>query len=279
MHWPCSLWFRCFRMNYGERGLPMTLLRLESFSLFVDGATFPMQGNHGLWRSRSICLKLKRCLADLGVCRSWSADNFLQASATWEGRLAVQTLFEGIWRGWFKSGWNILSVYLRKSVNPTQRVQLLSTASQKNGATFSEWFMQSNLPLLGSPVEKALGNKFLPALTGQSALSLDTRRLLALPSRLGGLGIRDPGTTSAARAPNIEYRKNPDWGDMQQCDWTFQAASRAKSAQAAICKEKEVLEALRSSGNISSRRLDHLQQKGTSSWLTATPVDDRDLVT
>ena len=48
------------------------MLRLESFSLFVDGATFPMQGNHGLWRSRSICLKLKNCLpilefADLGV--------------------------------------------------------------------------------------------------------------------------------------------------------------------------------------------------------------------
>ena len=59
-------------MNYGKRGLPMTLLRLESFSLFVDGATFPMQGNDGLWRSRSICLKLKNCLpilefADLGV--------------------------------------------------------------------------------------------------------------------------------------------------------------------------------------------------------------------
>ena len=37
--------------------------------------------------------------------------------------------------------------------------------------------------------EQALRNKFLPALTGQSAISLDTRRLLALPSRLGGLGI------------------------------------------------------------------------------------------
>ena len=58
-----------------------------------------------------------------------------------------------------------------------------------------------------APLEKALGNstlgnKFLPALTDQNALSLDARRLLALPSRLGGLGIRDPGTTSAARAPN-----------------------------------------------------------------------------
>ena len=45
------------------------------------------------------CGEAEKLFADLGVCRSWSADNFLQASAAWEGRLAVQTLFEGIWRG------------------------------------------------------------------------------------------------------------------------------------------------------------------------------------
>ena len=42
-------------------------------------------------------------------------------------------------------------------------------------------------------------------------------------------------------------------------------------------KEKEELEALQSSGTISSRRLDLLQEKGTSSWLTAIPIDDHDL--
>ena len=58
---------------FGKGGLPMTLLRLESFSLFVDGgfvcaswdtclASFPMQGSHGWWWSRSICSKLKSCL-------------------------------------------------------------------------------------------------------------------------------------------------------------------------------------------------------------------------
>ena len=45
-----------------------------------------------------------------------------------------------------------------------------------------------------APLEKALENKFLPVSTGQSAISLETR-LLALPSRLVGLGIRDPVTT------------------------------------------------------------------------------------
>ena len=68
-------------------------------------------------------------------------------------------------------------------------------------------------------------------------------------------------------------------GGKQQCDGAFLAASRAKNAQLAILKEreKEELEALKSAGNISSRRLDLLQEKGTSSWLTAIPVDDHDL--
>ena len=65
----------------------------------------------------------------------------------------------------------------------------------------------------------------------------------------------------------------------QQCDGASLAASQAKNAQAAIRKEreKEELDALRSCGNISTRRLELLQEKGTSSWLTAIPVDDHDL--
>ena len=134
-----------------------------------------------------------------------------------------------------------------------------------------------------APLEKALKQKFLPALTGQSAISLETRRLLALPSRLGGLGIRDPVTTSAHehQASKIVARTLTEAikDGKQQCDGAFLAASQAKNAQVAIRKEreKEELEALKSAGNISSRRLDLLQEKGTSSWLTAIPIDNHDL--
>ena len=67
--------------------------------------------------------------------------------------------------------------------------------------------------------------------------------------------------------------------DEQQCDGASLAASQAKNAQVAIRKEreKEELEALRSSGNICSHGLELLQEKGTSSWLTDIPVDDHDL--
>ena len=134
-----------------------------------------------------------------------------------------------------------------------------------------------------APLEEALKQNFLPALTGQSAISLDTRRLLALPSRLGGLGIRDTVTTSAHehQTSKIVARTLTEAikDGKQQCDGAFLAASRAKNAQVAIRKEreKEELEALKSAGNISSRRLDLLQEKGTSSWLTAISVDDHDL--
>ena len=134
-----------------------------------------------------------------------------------------------------------------------------------------------------APLEKALKKRFLLALTGQSAISLNTRRLLALPSRLGGIGIRDPVTMSVhehqtSKIVAITLTEAIKDGK-QHCDGAFLAASPAKNAQVAILKEreKEELEALRSSGNITSGRLDLLQEKGTSSWFTAISVDDHDL--
>ena len=46
------------------------------------------------------------------------------------------------------------------------------------------------------PLEDAIRHKFLPSLTGQTALSNDTRELLALPVRHGGLGIINPTRNS-----------------------------------------------------------------------------------
>ena len=61
------------------------------------------------------------------------------------------------------------------------------------------------------------------------------------------------------------------WGGIYSC-------LPSDECTCAIRKEREKgSEALRSHGNISSRRLDLLQEKGTSSWLTVIPVDDHDL--
>ena len=49
---------------------------------------------------------------------------------------------------------------------------------------------------LFAPMEEIIQQRLLPALTGQSALGDATRDLLALPARLGGLGVRNPVSTA-----------------------------------------------------------------------------------
>ena len=132
-----------------------------------------------------------------------------------------------------------------------------------------------------APLEKALKQKVLPALTGQTAISLDTRRLLAeqistptynpaFPSRLGGLGIRDPVTTSVheQQTSKIVARALTEAVKdcKQQCNGAFLAASRTKNAQVAIHKEreKEELEALKSAARGTSVPADLTSCKRTA---------------
>ena len=241
-----------------------------------------MQGNHGLWRSRSICLKLKSCLpilefADLGVqitfCRQ-----ALPGRGDWLSRLCSR-VFGGVdsrvagtsWACTFASQSIPLSVC---SFCPRllSKMELLSASDSCRAICLCSdlpWKRRSGTSFCRRWRVRALYHSI------RDVSSLSLLVWAALGSVIRGPRVRHEHQTSNTGRTLTEVIKD----DMQQCDWTFQAASRAKSAQAAICKEKEELEALRSSGNISSRRLDHLQQKGTSSWLTATPVDDRDLVT
>ena len=48
-------------------------------------------------------------------------------------------------------------------------------------------------------MEDVIHNLFLPAITGQNAFSDDDRDLMALPARLGGLGIIDPSCQAASQ--------------------------------------------------------------------------------
>ena len=64
----------------------------------------------------------------------------------------------------------------------------------------SKWtFLCRMIPIISElfrPLEEAIRYKFIPALTGQSAFNDVERILLALPSRVGGLGIVNPVTSS-----------------------------------------------------------------------------------
>ena len=53
-------------------------------------------------------------------------------------------------------------------------------------------YLVPNVSDLFAPLEANIRQKFLPSVTGQSSISDSERELLALPVRLGGLGIINP---------------------------------------------------------------------------------------
>ena len=65
---------------------------------------------------------------------------------------------------------------------------------------------------LMAPLEKVVRQQFIPAFTGQTAISDEMRSLLALPCRLGGLNIIDP---------------------TQMVDWHYQTSERITAPLAA----------------------------------------------
>jgi hypothetical protein len=60
-------------------------------------------------------------------------------------------------------------------------------------------YLQRTIPDIGhlfQPLEDAIHQKFIPSLTGRPPCSKLTRSLLALPVRLGGLGLINPTATT-----------------------------------------------------------------------------------
>lgn len=47
-----------------------------------------------------------------------------------------------------------------------------------------------------APLEKSIQSRFIPALKGQTPPEIHTREILALPARLGGLGLTNPTITA-----------------------------------------------------------------------------------
>ena len=69
-----------------------------------------------------------------------------------------------------------------------------------HGLQVGRWiYLLRTVPDIGPllfPLEEAIHQKFLPALTGQPPCSPEECELLSLPVRFGGLGIIDPSTTA-----------------------------------------------------------------------------------
>ena len=132
---------------------------------------------------------------------------------------------------------------------------------------------------LMQPVEDAIRLQLLPAITGREALTDHERDLLALPARLGGIGVRNPTTQTneqnhsqrlSAPLSALIVQQSEDLGEAQEQQQAIKQTLRAERSR----EQKDTATELQ------NRLPQHLQhaanlasEKGASSWLTALPLD------
>ena len=148
----------------------------------------------------------------------------------------------------------------------------------------SKWtYISRTTPNIGdlfAPLEEVIRQKFLTSLTVQNAFNDVTRDLLALPVRLGGLGITNPSTDATAHheaskkitAPltalieeqSHQYTNTTKAGQLM-IKQVATKAKRYRQSQAAA----EVKDKLPTS---MQRAMSLSTEKGSSSWLSALPI-------
>ena len=146
----------------------------------------------------------------------------------------------------------------------------------------SEWqYLQRVTPHVATafgPVEEALATKFLPALLDESVEGVAALRgLIALPVKLGGLGIPDPRDT-----PEQCYSSSKDSTALLQesllagsdfciASYTADASRSRRQAKAARqrAQDETITSLLAAAGPAATRRMQ--RSRATGAWLTAMP--------
>ena len=128
------------------------------------------------------------------------------------------------------------------------------------------------------PLEKVIREKLIPALCGKVVNDLE-RKLLALPPRLGGMGIINPSDAS-----QFEYESSCKLTDQQQqfivdqvdngeIDVNALTKAKLKIKESRAEKQLEVLEEILQSVDSSQKRLIECTiEKGASNWLNCLPL-------
>ena len=150
----------------------------------------------------------------------------------------------------------------------------------------SKWiYLTRATPNIGdllSPLEDVIRQKFLTSLTGQNAFNDITRELMALPVRLGGLGITNPTADAASHhdasikitAPLTalimeQSHRYPNTTKAEQIrikKESVKARKHCQSQAAAELKDK-LPSTMQRAMNLST-------EKGGSSWLSMLPISE-----
>ena len=131
------------------------------------------------------------------------------------------------------------------------------------------------------PLEKAIHQHLIPALTGREACSPTERELLSLPARLGGLGLINPATNSSEAFTASERITAPlaaliiSQGSSQIPDCT-----QVQKIKREIKESKREMTEARARNIVShlnpqkQRLMELAMEKGSSSWLTVLPLKE-----
>lgn len=139
-----------------------------------------------------------------------------------------------------------------------------------------------NLEGLFQPLEDMIRSRFIPALTGRSAPSDQERDLLALPCRLGGIGLTNPTTLSSSEFPASRKVSSPLYKLIleQNPVYSFEAMEGQMSAKSEIRRDRRDSASSRASElkpNLPptlQQSMELAQERGASSWLTVLPVEE-----
>ena len=136
-----------------------------------------------------------------------------------------------------------------------------------------------DIELLLQPLEDAIRESFLPSLTNGYIPSPEERDLLALPPRMGGLGITNPAAMADHEHRNslrlTEFLSQKILAQAERSEINHQ---QQKDITAQISKERETLQKdqlQRIIGQLTSdqrRRVEMAQEVGASNWLTTLPL-------
>ena len=140
----------------------------------------------------------------------------------------------------------------------------------------------ADVTTLLEPLEECISTTFIPALIGRPPLSEDTRALLALPARLGGLGIINPSHSSQSMylASSMISAPLTNLISAQQDDYSYECIAAQLGGKAEVRNSRR-----RDVGDAASelrtrlpaclqRAVDLAQERGASSWLTALPIQE-----
>ena len=132
------------------------------------------------------------------------------------------------------------------------------------------------------PLEEAIRRVFIPNLTGRNAFNNTERDMLALPPRLGGLGISDPSKKSALHYSTCETISAPLVRLIldQSEEYTPEVKAtqtRLRNNARKFHRQYEVRTANNLKEHLSIRlqkALTICSEKGASSWLSALPISE-----